>query len=170
MSKMACLKYLCEKLQVAKGRQGRALESVRDKQQDIDFQHGQPSDGSSHSPWWDDLSHCCYVPLRAGEKIRIAISYSCTFFPVKSWAATLFFESMLFIVLGWLHGSPTFEETQRNIHMFKGKCAYDRCSFWKVLEINCKGRQEKSWLWELERRCTGQGGSQMFPTDLFVHL
>lgn len=75
---------------------------------------------------------------------------------------------MFFIVLGWLSGSSTFEETQHNIHVFKGKCTCGRCSFWEVLEINRKGPQEKSVLWELERRCTGQGGSPIFPTSLFV--
>lgn len=57
---------------------------------------------------------------------------------------------------------------QRNVHVFKGKCAYGHGAFWEVLDINRKGPQEKSVLWELERRCTGQEGSQMFPTSLFV--
>lgn len=45
-------------------------------------------------------SHGCYVPLKAVEKISIGITYACRSFLVKSWAATLVFESMSFIVLG----------------------------------------------------------------------
>jgi len=52
--------------------------------------------------------------------------------------------------------TSAFEEMQHNIHVFKGKCACGHCSFWEVLDTNRKGPQEKSVLWELERRHTGQ--------------
>lgn len=165
---MACFKCFHEKLQVVKGRQGRALESSWDKWQDIDFQHRQCLGRSCHGPC---DSHCCYVSLRGAEKMHISITYFSTFFLVKSWAATSFIESMSFTVLGWLHGSSTFEEVQCNIHVFKGKYEYGHCSFWEILEINHKGPQEKSMLGKLEKMyCTGRVTNVSYPSVCLLFI
>lgn len=146
---------------------GRAVASGQDKRWGVDFWHGQPLDRSSHGSGWDDSSTLLLCPCKnrrenkhwrhillqifSGQKVGCyIIKLECIFYGsrVTMWSS----------------------DWRENIHVFKGKGAHGHCSSLEVLEINHKGPQEKSALWELQRRCPGRGGSQAAPTHCIVQF